>query len=66
MHDLALAARFADEIVLLGRGVVQASGRPSAVLTEALLAENFGIEARVTVTGDRVSIQAERPTAIDE
>jgi len=61
MHDLALAARYADEIVVLTQGRVQASGRPDEVLTEARIAESFGIEARVLVTEDTLVVTARRP-----
>jgi iron complex transport system ATP-binding protein len=63
MHDLALAARFGDEIVLLNGGRLQASGRPADVLTQTRLAQSFGIEARVTVIGDDLVIAAQRPVA---
>jgi iron complex transport system ATP-binding protein len=63
MHDLALAARFGDEIVLLNGGRLQASGRPADVLTQARLAQSFGIEARVAVIGDDLVIAAHRPVA---
>ncbi|MGF9758233.1 ABC transporter ATP-binding protein [Microvirga sp. 0TCS3.31] len=48
LHDLTLAARFADRIVLLDQGKVEASGVPETVLTEARLAASFGIRARIT------------------
>jgi iron complex transport system ATP-binding protein len=48
MHDLALAARFADRIVLLKDGRLLAEGVPAEVLTPAQLAASFGIEASVT------------------
>jgi iron complex transport system ATP-binding protein len=66
MHDLGLAARFADEIVLLEEGRIRARGTPAAVMTEAQLASCFGIEAHVTQDGNRLSITAERPVTIDE
>jgi iron complex transport system ATP-binding protein len=62
MHDLALAARFADEILLMNRGALAAAGPPVKVLTERGLRESFGIEARVmTADGDLV-ITAQRPS----
>jgi iron complex transport system ATP-binding protein len=61
MHDLALAARFGDEIVLLNGGRLQTSGRPAEVLTAARLAQSFGIEATVTVIGGDLVIAAQRP-----
>ena len=46
-HDLVLAARFADELVLLHRGNVVSRGAPGDVLTEATIADVYGVEARV-------------------
>lgn len=47
LHDLALAAQWADRIVLIHDGKVHAEGRPDTVLTPALLAQVYGVEARV-------------------
>lgn len=44
LHDLALAARFCDRLVLLNGGRVLAAGDPAAVLTDAHLATAFGVE----------------------
>ena len=63
MHDLALAARFGEEIALLDGGRLQTSGRPADVLTKARLAQSFGIEARVTVIGGDLVIAVQRPVA---
>ena len=46
-HDLVLAARFADELVLLHRGNVVSRGTPGEVLTPATIADVYGVEARV-------------------
>jgi iron complex transport system ATP-binding protein len=48
MHDLALAARFADRIVLMQDGRAPAAGAPGDVLTPERLAASFSIEAKVT------------------
>jgi len=61
MHDLTLAARFADEIILLSQGRVAASGAPEAVLTEEGLAAHFGIQAHVSHDGGRLVVVADRP-----
>jgi iron complex transport system ATP-binding protein len=50
MHDLALAARFADAVVLLDAGRIAASGPPGSVLSADRLAGVFGIEARVAAS----------------
>jgi len=47
LHDLGLAARFADRVVMLSRGEVRAEGTPEETLTPALLAEVYGVSARV-------------------
>jgi iron complex transport system ATP-binding protein len=43
MHDLDLAARFADRLVLMDKGRVVADGEPEAVLGSERLEEAFGI-----------------------
>jgi iron complex transport system ATP-binding protein len=54
IHDLNLAARFCDELVVLADGDVLASGPPESVLTEATVSAAFDTPAAVTrhpVTG---------------
>lgn len=41
LHDLSLAAAYADRICLLARGTVSADGPPARVLTPALLSEVY-------------------------
>jgi iron complex transport system ATP-binding protein len=45
LHDLNLAARFADRIVVLSRGRRVADGTPSEVISEELLARVWGVVA---------------------
>lgn len=47
IHDINHALRFADDIVVLHNGDVQAWGPASEVVTPALLAQVYGVEARV-------------------
>jgi iron complex transport system ATP-binding protein len=44
MHDLDLAARFADRLVLMDGGAIVEEGEPVAMLTSAPLGKVFGIE----------------------
>jgi len=56
LHDLAHAMRYADRLVVLHDGAVVASGGP-AVVTPALVAEVYGVEASVVeVEGQRVVV----------
>ncbi|MPZ99544.1 MAG: ATP-binding cassette domain-containing protein [Dehalococcoidia bacterium] len=48
LHDLAQAARYADEIVAMKDGEVIASGPPAEVITVDLVRTVFGIDCRVT------------------
>jgi iron complex transport system ATP-binding protein len=47
LHDLGLAARWCDRLLLLDRGRLVADGPPAAVLTPARLAEVYGITAHI-------------------
>lgn len=47
LHDLNLAARYADHLVALSAGRVVAEGPPSDVVTESLVQDVFGMESRV-------------------
>jgi iron complex transport system ATP-binding protein len=48
LHDLTLAARFCDRLVLLDHGCAMADGTPQQVLTDTHLLRVFGIEAHRT------------------
>lgn len=47
VHDINLAARWCDRLVLLAEGTSVAEGEPAAVLTSALLRQVYDIEADV-------------------
>ncbi|MCB8882868.1 ABC transporter ATP-binding protein [Acidisoma cellulosilytica] len=44
LHDLALAARWADEILILKDGTLYAQGAPDVVITRQMLAEVYGVD----------------------
>jgi iron complex transport system ATP-binding protein len=47
LHDLTLAARYADHVVVLRDGAVLAQGEPATVFTPSLLRDAFALEAAV-------------------
>jgi iron complex transport system ATP-binding protein len=51
LHDLALAARRCDRILLLAGGGLRADARPADVLTRETLADVFGVRADVRLDG---------------
>lgn len=52
LHDLTLAGRFAERVVLLAGGSVAADGKPGEVLTEGNLEAHYGAGIRVVDNGD--------------
>ena len=57
MHDLTLAARFADRVAVMDRGAIVADGDPAAAMSHERLAAVFGIEsATVEIDNKRVPI----------
>jgi len=48
MHDLNLASRFSDRMLMLKQGQIFAVGTPSYVLTEENIESVYGIKAQVT------------------
>jgi iron complex transport system ATP-binding protein len=53
IHDLALAARIADRVVILHRGRIVADGTPVAALTPSTLREVYGIDAQWVAVRER-------------
>ncbi|QNG18831.1 ABC transporter ATP-binding protein [Rhodococcus triatomae] len=47
LHDLNLAIRYSDQLIVMNRGAVVASGKPAEVVTTELLLDVFGLEAAV-------------------
>jgi iron complex transport system ATP-binding protein len=61
MHDLTLAAQYADRMLLLNGGRVVADGPPVDVLTEAMIAEHYGAAIDVVDVGGRIAVIPRRP-----
>ena len=47
LHDLNLAARYSDSLFVMTAGKIVAQGTPNEVITEELLDDAFGLNARV-------------------
>ncbi|WP_254703567.1 ABC transporter ATP-binding protein [Pseudarthrobacter sp. C4D7] len=47
LHDLNLAARYADHVIAMKEAAVAAEGPPAEVVTEDLVRDVFGLESRV-------------------
>ncbi|MFZ2996097.1 ABC transporter ATP-binding protein [Sphingobium sp.] len=52
LHDLGMAARWCDRLLLLHRGALVADGAPMDVLTHDALAQVYGVTARIERDGD--------------
>jgi iron complex transport system ATP-binding protein len=56
LHDLTMAARYCDRLLLIDAGSIVAAGTPVEVLTPANLRAVYGIEARVETDGEWPSV----------
>jgi iron complex transport system ATP-binding protein len=62
MHDLTLAAQFADELALLAAGEIVATGSAEEVLEEGSLDFHFGTRVQILRTDDGELIVVPRRT----
>jgi iron complex transport system ATP-binding protein len=63
MHDLTLAAQYADRMVLLDSGRVVADGAPREVLTEEAISRHYGAVIDVVPIDGRVAVIPRRSPA---
>jgi cobalamin transport system ATP-binding protein len=61
MHDLTLAAHYADRMVLLDAGRVAVDGTPHEVLTESLIARHYDARIRIVSVDGRIAVVPSRP-----
>src|SRR3546814_3199711 len=52
LHDLTLAARYCDRLLLIDGGRIVADGTPAEVLTAERLRAVYGIDARIETSGE--------------
>jgi iron complex transport system ATP-binding protein len=63
MHDLTLAAQYADRMVLLDAGRVVADGSPQDVLTESLIRRHYDAAIKIVDAEGRIAVVPSRPAA---
>lgn len=61
VHDLNLASRFCDHLMLMKEGTIVAIGKPSELLTEALIRDVYGVEAMITRESGYLQVIPVRP-----
>lgn len=64
LHDLTLAAQYADHLVVMGNGEIAAEGHPADVLSAELLQEVFGLRATVVEVGGAPVVVPDRRLAV--
>ena len=64
MHDLTLAAQYAERMVLLDSGRIVADGVPQDVLTEATIARHYGASIDIVPVGGRVAVIPRRASSV--
>jgi iron complex transport system ATP-binding protein len=52
VHDLALAARFADRVLIMDRGRLTVDAPPAEALSTERIAAAFGVDAVILDTGE--------------
>lgn len=60
LHDLNLAVRFADRIIVLRKGVVAADGSPRETITDAMIRQVFEVETSVGSEGGQPYVLLQR------
>ena len=52
-HDINLASRYSDSIVLMSEGSIYAAGRPSEVVTAESIKAVYGVDSEIALRGNR-------------
>lgn len=59
LHEVALAARFADRLIWMSNGRIVADGSPKETLTEQRMREVYGVQAHVNFDVDGFDVRIE-------
>ena len=60
LHDLNLAVRFADRIVVLRKGIIAADGSPSETITDTMIRQVFEVETSIGSEGGQPYVLLQR------
>ncbi len=60
LHDLNLAVRFADRIIVLRKGIVAADGNPAETITDKMIREVFEVETSIGSEGGQPYVLLQR------
>jgi iron complex transport system ATP-binding protein len=60
LHDLNLAVRFADRIIVLRQGAVAADGSPTETITDRMIADVFDVETSIGSEGGQPYVLLQR------
>jgi iron complex transport system ATP-binding protein len=66
IHDLNLAARYADWVIMINQGSIHAAGEPNKVFTAENIQQVYGVEAKTITAGNKVHIIPVRPVEFFE
>jgi iron complex transport system ATP-binding protein len=61
IHDLNLAARYADWVIMINQGGIYAAGKPNEVFTAENIQLVYGVEAKTITASNKVHIIPVRP-----
>jgi iron complex transport system ATP-binding protein len=64
LHDLSLAAHWADHMVVLRGGRLHGAGTPDEIMTSAMLRDVYGIDGTVEAVGGRLFVVPGEPIGI--
>jgi len=63
IHDLNLASRYADRVIMMNGGKIFAAGNPASVLTSENIKQVYGVEVKVNNHDERPYIVPIRPVS---
>lgn len=66
MHDLNLAARYADRIIMINQHNIHAAGEPGEVFTAENIQQVYGVEAKTITAGNKIHIIPVQPVEFFE